>query len=114
MARPVASTPHLVWAGGHFLTFICGLRYLIGALLLSGSALSRWYTAAYLGAIVSYGVVVYKAFGVPQVSKAYLQRAIMDENVQYLGAAIYWWWNKPIFREWQCIRLVMSSRLQIH
>lgn len=54
---------------------------------------------AYLGALVSYGVVVYKAFGVPQPNKAYVQRAAMDENVQYLFLAVYWWLSKPIFRE---------------
>lgn len=99
MARPVASTPHLIWAGGHFLTFVCGLRYLVGVVFLQASALSKWYTVAYLGALVSYGVVVYKSFGVPQFTKAYLQRAAMDENVQYLFLAVYWWINKPIFGE---------------
>jgi hypothetical protein len=63
-ARPVASTPHLVWAAGHFLTFIAGLRFLIGTFLFSSAALGRWYSVAYLGAVVSYGVVVYKSFGV--------------------------------------------------
>lgn len=99
MARPAASTPHLVWAGGHFLTFLCGLRYLLGVAFLQGASLSKWYTVAYLGALVSYGVVVYKSFGVPQLSKAYFQRAAMDENVQYLFLALYWWINKPIFGE---------------
>lgn len=31
---------------------------------MSSAALRHWYTVAYLGAIVSYGVVVYKSFGV--------------------------------------------------
>ncbi len=59
--------------------------------------LSRWYTATYLGAILSYCVVVYKSFGVPQLNKPYIQRALMDENVQYLFLAVYWFMSKPIF-----------------
>ncbi|CCF50237.1 hypothetical protein NDA11_004802 [Ustilago hordei] len=99
MARPSASTPHLVWAAGHFLCFFAGLRYLAGTLMFatSGGGLSRWYTAAYVGAIISYCVVVYKSFGVPQLNKAYIQRALMDENVQYLFLAVYWFMSKSIF-----------------
>lgn len=53
-----------MWAAGHFLVFIAGTRFLVGTLLMSSAALRHWYTVAYLGAIVSYGVVVYKSFGV--------------------------------------------------
>lgn len=97
--RPSASTPHLIWAAGHFLCFFAGLRYLAGMLMFATSSggLSRWYTATYLGAIISYCVVVYKSFGVPQLNKAYIQRALMDENVQYLFLAVYWFMSKPIF-----------------
>ncbi|PWN49655.1 hypothetical protein IE53DRAFT_317244, partial [Violaceomyces palustris] len=95
--RPAASTPHLVWAAGHFLSFLAGLRYLFAVTTFSASGLGRWYTIAYFGAITSYCVVVYKSFGVPQMNKAYIQRAAMDENVQYLLLALYWWFSKPIF-----------------
>ncbi|PWY99269.1 hypothetical protein BCV70DRAFT_212122 [Testicularia cyperi] len=99
MARPTASTPHLIWAAGHFLCFFAGLRYLAGTAMFAtkAGALSRWYTATYLGAIISYCVVVYKSFGVPQLNKPYIQRALMDENVQYLFLAVYWFMSKPIF-----------------
>jgi hypothetical protein len=95
--RPVASTPHLVWAAGHFVVFLSGLRFLLGVFTLNTPNLKHWYTIAYLGAIVSYGVVVYKSFGIPQLNKAYIQRAAFDENVQYLLLAMYWWFSKPIF-----------------
>ena len=97
--RPAASTPHLIWAAGHFLCFLAGLRYLAGTVMFATSSggLSRWYTATYLGAIISYCVVVYKSFGVPQLNKPYIQRALMDENVQYLFLAVYWFMSKPIF-----------------
>ena len=32
----------------------------------------------------------YKSLGAPQVNRAYLQRALLDENVQYLLLALYW------------------------
>lgn len=60
------------------------------------SGYDLWYKVAYLGAIVSYGVVIYKSFGVPRTDRAYVQRALMDENVQYLAIAIYWCYIKPI------------------
>lgn len=87
----------MVWAAGHFLVFLSGLRFLLGLFTFNTPNLRHWYTIAYLGAIVSYGVVVYKSFGIPQLSKAYIQRAAFDENVQYLLLAVYWWFNKPIF-----------------
>jgi transmembrane protein 33 len=76
---------------------LAGLRFLLGVFTFNTPNLKHWYTLAYLGAIISYGVVVYKSFGVPQLNKAYLQRAAFDENVQYLLLAVYWWFNKPIF-----------------
>ncbi|WFD34533.1 hypothetical protein MCUN1_001374 [Malassezia cuniculi] len=91
-----ASAPHLVWAFGHFLTFIAGVRYLIASATFSWTGYDLWYKFAYFGAIISYGVVIYKSFGVPRTDRAYVQRALMDENVQYLAIAIYWSWIKPI------------------
>lgn len=35
---------------------------------------------------------------VPRTDKSYVQRALMDENVQYLVIAMYWCWIKPISR----------------
>lgn len=59
-----ASAPHLVWAFGHFLTFFAGIRYWLAVATFSWSGYDMWYRVAYLGAIVSYGVVIYKSFGV--------------------------------------------------
>lgn len=35
-------------------------------------------------------LVQYKSFGIPSLNKAYFQRAMHDENVQYLLLALYW------------------------
>ncbi|KDN53173.1 hypothetical protein K437DRAFT_253501 [Tilletiaria anomala UBC 951] len=98
MSRPVASTPHLVWAGGHAVLLLAGIRCLLSLLAFWSSSrrLNAYYYIAYIGAIVSYGIVVYKSFGVPQLTKAYFQRAAMDENVQYFLLSLYWFWHKPI------------------
>jgi hypothetical protein len=43
------------------------------------------------------GALQYKSLGTPQLNKAYIQRALMDENVQYLLLALYWYLQKPIY-----------------
>ena len=35
----------------------------------------------------------YKSLGTPQASKAWLKRALLDENVQYLLLALYWYFQ---------------------
>lgn len=32
----------------------------------------------------------YKSLGIPSLNRAYIQRALLDENVQYLLLALYW------------------------
>lgn len=59
-----ASLPHLVWAFGHFLTFFAGARYMVATATFAWSGYGLWYRLAYIGAIISYGVVIYKSFGV--------------------------------------------------
>jgi hypothetical protein len=48
------------------------------------------------GAIVSWTVVVFKSLGIPNASRAYLMRAAVDENAQYLLLALTWFFQKPI------------------
>lgn len=104
---------------GH-LTVLLGTVYtLIG--LVTFSSRSKSYYISYTGAILSWGIVVvstspaptgpvssqpdvclsfpvqYKSLGTPQLNKAYIQRALLDENVQYLLLALYWYLQKPIY-----------------
>ena len=51
------------------------MRYWLAVAAFSWTGYDLWYRLAYLGAIVSYGVVIYKSFGVPRTEKSYLQRA---------------------------------------
>jgi hypothetical protein len=56
-------------------------------------------TAAYFGALLSYSIVVYKSLGVPSMNNItpYMQRALMDDNVQYALLAMYWAISKPVY-----------------
>jgi len=58
---------------------------------------SPYYYRAYVGVLTSYGVVVYKSFGGFQFTTEFRQRLLMDENVQYLILAFYWYCTAPIF-----------------
>ncbi|POY72954.1 hypothetical protein BMF94_4030 [Rhodotorula taiwanensis] len=87
---PSTSYPHYAWAAGHF-------AVLLGTALTFLGRGAKTYKIAYFGALVSWGIVVYKSLGAPQVNRAYLQRALLDENVQYLLLALYWFLQKPIY-----------------
>ncbi|EIE91502.1 hypothetical protein RO3G_16213 [Rhizopus delemar RA 99-880] len=50
----------------------------------------------YFGAMLSYGVVLYKSHGIPQASSAYMRKLVMDENAQYFLLAVYWFISNPI------------------
>ncbi|BGP22458.1 hypothetical protein Rt10032_c07g3080 [Rhodotorula toruloides] len=89
------SYPHYAWAFGHALVLVGTIHTLLGVVTFSGR--SKSYYLAYGGALVSWGIVVYKSLGAPQLNKAYIQRALLDENVQYLLLALYWFLQKPIY-----------------
>ncbi|GJN88219.1 hypothetical protein Rhopal_001184-T1 [Rhodotorula paludigena] len=89
------SYPHYAWAAGHFLVLLGTIHTLLG--LVTFSSRSKSYYLAYGGAILSWGIVVYKSLGAPQLNRAYVQRALLDENVQYLLLALYWFLQKPIY-----------------
>ncbi|KAM0749625.1 hypothetical protein T439DRAFT_326505 [Meredithblackwellia eburnea MCA 4105] len=95
MANTRTSYPHYAWAFGHFLVLLGTAYTLIG--MLTWYSRPKAYRLSYTGAILSWGIVVYKSLGTPQFNKAYLQRALLDENVQYLLLAAYWFFQKPIY-----------------
>ncbi|TIA88508.1 hypothetical protein E3P99_02534 [Wallemia hederae] len=93
MAR---SALHYSWAAGHAILFLSTLKYVLGVLTFRGGNIGWAYKLSYFGAIVSYGVVVFKSFGIPQANLAWVQRAMLDENVQYLILAAFFFVSKPI------------------
>lgn len=50
----------------------------------------KTYRLLYLGALLSYSIVVVKSLGKP-TGAAWLRRAFVDENAQYALLAFYWW-----------------------
>ncbi|KAI8987437.1 hypothetical protein BDF20DRAFT_910060 [Mycotypha africana] len=84
-------TLHFVWFLGHVLTVLGTVFYAIS--FFSNNYL---YRLAYLGTLLSYGVVNYKNHGKIQVHAAYIQKLLMDENAQYFFLAFFWFLTKPI------------------
>jgi len=92
---PSMSIPHYAWAAGHGLVLLTSLYALLGVVTFKPHPYS--YKLAYSGAVVSWGIVVYKSLGIPSLNMAYVRRALLDENVQYLLLALYWMTaEKPI------------------
>ncbi|KAJ1906906.1 Transmembrane nucleoporin [Coemansia sp. IMI 209127] len=84
------------WWLGHVTMLTCGLIYYVKRPF--GSQGANWYyPKALLGALVSYAIVVYKTYGPPQANLAFAHRLIVDENVEYLLLALYWYSSRPIF-----------------
>ncbi|KAJ3193730.1 hypothetical protein HK101_004274 [Irineochytrium annulatum] len=83
------------WFLGHSATFILATTYILYTRFFPWGA--RTYAKAFYGTILSYGIILYKAHGVPQISRAYLERVMMDENTQYLILALIWLTSKPVW-----------------
>ncbi|RIA83205.1 hypothetical protein C1645_834154 [Glomus cerebriforme] len=89
--------PQFTWWCGHCIVLFCTTIYFYYWITLSWSEGINYYSAAYLGAMLSYGVVVYKSFGLPQLNWEYFQRINRDENVFYLMLAFMWFTSTPVF-----------------
>ncbi|KZV92095.1 hypothetical protein EXIGLDRAFT_718692 [Exidia glandulosa HHB12029] len=92
----MASNQHYAWAAGHVLFLLASARYLLAWVFFRSAYYGRWYSVAYLGALVSYSIVCYKSLGVPQPNPAYVTRFLVDENSQYLLLAAAWFFSKPV------------------
>ncbi|KAI8605639.1 hypothetical protein EDD21DRAFT_363107 [Dissophora ornata] len=88
--------PQFVWWLGHVTLLICAGFYMPYWLTFNYKAGSHWYARAFLGAIVSYGVVVYKSFPEIKFEAQFLQSFLVEENVQYFLMAIFWWRSTPM------------------
>jgi len=83
-----------VWFLGHLTTVLCALLYAFSALY---KPLMSFYKKAYLGVLISYGIVLYKLYGVPKFNKMYWMRLSNDENLQYMILALVWMTSPPFF-----------------
>ncbi|KAI9316758.1 hypothetical protein BX666DRAFT_1946650 [Dichotomocladium elegans] len=93
-ALALVKTLQFAWFAGHVLTLLGSAFHFLSVVTLRSA--SKPYSIAFLGAIVSYGVVIYKTHGVPKLNAAYAQRLVMDENIQYFLLALYWFFSYPI------------------
>jgi len=91
----MATTQHYLWAAGHFILLLSSLRYFLPSLLLRSPSV-WWYKTSYTGALVSYAIVCQKSLGTPEPNAAWVRKALIDENVQYLLLALFWWTSKPV------------------
>ncbi|KZT21719.1 hypothetical protein NEOLEDRAFT_1158142 [Neolentinus lepideus HHB14362 ss-1] len=91
----MATTQHYVWAAGHFVLLIAAVKCLLSWALFRGAS-PWWFRTGFLGALVSYGIVCLKSLGPIQPNAAYVRRALLDENVQYLLLGFFWWSSKPL------------------
>jgi len=87
-AKDTFASLQFVWALGHLVTVISTIFYFTS--FFDAPRASGHYTRAFLGAFVSYAVVVYKTFGVPEATPVFAQRFFSSENVQYLILTIIW------------------------
>jgi len=87
---------HYGWAAGHFLMVLCATRYILTWVTFKSGKYSWWYNFAFAGALLSYGIVVYKSLGAPKEGvQTWIVRALADENFQYLCLALFWFTTKP-------------------
>ncbi|KAI8375598.1 hypothetical protein EDC96DRAFT_495866 [Choanephora cucurbitarum] len=93
-ALALVKTLQFAWFFGHVFTLFGTLTYALSVLLFRSNTF--FYRLAYLGALVSYGVVIYKSHGKPHPNAEYARKLVMDENAQYLVLALFWFFSSPI------------------
>jgi hypothetical protein len=80
--------PHYLWAFGH-LTVLLNAAYIVVQTLLFRGTPNIPYRLLYIGALLSYSIVVFKSLGKP-TGLPWVRRAFVDENAQYALLAFYW------------------------
>ncbi|KAJ2688155.1 Transmembrane nucleoporin [Coemansia spiralis] len=92
----LTKTAQFYWWAGHMVVLIFGTLYYVKRPF--GWREANWYYGkAYMGALASYTIVIYKTYGPPQLNLAFAQRLLVDENVEYLMLAAYWAWCRPMW-----------------
>jgi len=94
--KPALSGPHTAWAAGHGVVVLSTIYTLFKLVTFSTPSIYV-YSIAYAGAVISWGIVVYKTLGIPMLNKIYLQRFLGDENGEYLLLALFWFFSKPVY-----------------
>jgi len=96
-AWTLAKHPQFFWWCGHCIVLFCTSFYFWYWITFSSSEGVNFYHVAYFGAMLSYGVVIYKSFGTPRLNWEYFQKINKDENVFYFLLAFMWFMSTPVF-----------------
>ncbi|CAJ0832085.1 7386_t:CDS:2 [Entrophospora sp. SA101] len=88
--------PQFTWWCGHLIMLFCTFFYCFNWITFNSERAASYYYIAYLGSMLSYGVVVYKVSGKPSLSYEYLRKINKDENIFYLILALNWYFNTPV------------------
>jgi len=88
--------PQFTWWCGHLIMLFCTFFYCYNWITFNSEQAASYYYIAYLGSMLSYGVVVYKVSGKPSLSYEYLRKINRDENIFYLILALNWYFNTPV------------------
>ncbi|EXJ90696.1 hypothetical protein A1O1_03800 [Capronia coronata CBS 617.96] len=98
----LVTTLQFAWFCGHFTLLLAVFRYALS--YLTFNYYSKWaaftYRLAFLSAVATYGIVVFKAYrarvrpGAPIGQTAYT--LLSDENVQYLLISLVWLYSRQV------------------
>lgn len=83
-----------IWFLGHLTTTVCFILYIFTPLY---APLISFYKKSFLGVLISYGIVLYKLYGLPKFNKMYWIRLTNDENFQYMLLSMIWMTSPPLF-----------------
>ncbi|ORX89482.1 hypothetical protein K493DRAFT_289337 [Basidiobolus meristosporus CBS 931.73] len=95
--KPLALSPRFAWWVGHCIITLGSFFYFFNKLFGSAASAQSWYYRVYVGVLLSYGITVWKTYGMPQFNSAFLQRIFMDDNVHYLLMGLLWYVSPPLF-----------------
>ncbi|ORX93326.1 hypothetical protein K493DRAFT_375377 [Basidiobolus meristosporus CBS 931.73] len=84
-----------VWWLGHAVATVSTLIYILKR-PFSYSDSKPWYYLAYMGTLLSYGLALWKTYGIPLLDSTFFQKIINDENAQYFVMTIIWLLSSPV------------------
>ncbi|KAI9481259.1 MAG: hypothetical protein EXX96DRAFT_566031 [Benjaminiella poitrasii] len=85
---------HFIWFVGQFLVFVNGIIFFLSMALFH--SLGLFYRVAYLGVLISYGIVLYNSYKPFNSQQLYFKKMLMDENTQYFLIALYFLFTRRI------------------
>ncbi|KAK9696481.1 Transmembrane nucleoporin [Basidiobolus ranarum] len=95
--KPLVMNPRFAWWIGHCIVTISTFFYFYNKVFGSAASAQSWYSKIYIGVLISYGITVWKTYGVPQFNSAFLQRVFMDDNVHYMLMGLLWYISPSLF-----------------